>query len=861
MSAWEQHVKIGRQTNAKTAPGERNGYFDSKVLSRQHAEVWEEGGKIFIKDVKSSNGTFINGERLSPESVESEPFELKGDDIVEFGIDIVGEDNKTIIHHKVAARVVCVFNEQDVQVAARAEQHQQQQQYHQGAAGLHSGQPNPNSSAGTFNFAGAQQQRRTQLAQQGLTGMGGMGGNIRPPGKSGLSFELIFSRLQGELQKTKDTGMELQNLTSALGEIQDTLGGALPQDMPPPPHALPPVRPPQQQPPAGESSSAASANAASEAPAPVISRDTLLEIQTRLQDTQSSLASHVDKIRALETILAEQEALKREIRLLRDMMEIRERDPILVAAHPEQEAGREKDDHSLRKPRSNFDDDDDDDDDDDARSVATITDGRLERVDEEPEDSIEPEDRHHLDDAEIHDSDSETDEEKHRRREELGRPRTPEPTMGVHAAILNGASHRSRSPSQSQTENAAPAQPDTKEISEQLSTLSEQVRTVLAVKSVLEAQHVAAQVTIQALEKKVETLEAAVKTAQEHAVAAPLPPVQPPVTTINDEPKETLTDILSEWKKSVQGQWTSVQEEWSQERERLSRAREEFVVKTRQIDEGLERISGLESTVSAVQQTQTAHVSQLTTLQTWMSRVQEGTSWFQQHPHANGDSIKHGMRSGLVTPPSPPRSRSSDSSRYARRRRKRSSGAAARKAEANGNDADEGSSPSSSPASSPERNGSRSRSRERRGGRRGADSDADAVGSDDHLAHTHAHTRERTAQKLVTLLKKRVNVKEEEDDDDDVRMLALAGEMKTYISMLNPEKSLATPDPSVVDRASLSGSITSSVDPEEGDEPESEVRKKPVELEPVSLMNVQTAIGVLILGVATAAVVWRIKPE
>lgn len=41
-----QHVKIGRQTNAKTAPGERNGYFDSKVLSRQHAEVWEEGGKV-----------------------------------------------------------------------------------------------------------------------------------------------------------------------------------------------------------------------------------------------------------------------------------------------------------------------------------------------------------------------------------------------------------------------------------------------------------------------------------------------------------------------------------------------------------------------------------------------------------------------------------------------------------------------------------------------------------------------------------------------------------------------------------------------------------------------------------------------
>ena len=38
--------------------------------------------EIFIKDVKSSNGTFINQERLSPEGLESDPFELKTDDVV-----------------------------------------------------------------------------------------------------------------------------------------------------------------------------------------------------------------------------------------------------------------------------------------------------------------------------------------------------------------------------------------------------------------------------------------------------------------------------------------------------------------------------------------------------------------------------------------------------------------------------------------------------------------------------------------------------------------------------------------------------------------------------------------------------------
>jgi hypothetical protein len=36
------------------------------------------------------------------------------------------------------------------------------------------------------------------------------------PGSS-LSFELIFTQLQGELQKNKNTGMELQNLMNALG--------------------------------------------------------------------------------------------------------------------------------------------------------------------------------------------------------------------------------------------------------------------------------------------------------------------------------------------------------------------------------------------------------------------------------------------------------------------------------------------------------------------------------------------------------------------------------------------------------------------------------------------------------------------
>ncbi|KAL1796833.1 hypothetical protein ACET3X_005373 [Alternaria dauci] len=99
-------LRIGRQTNNKTIPTSLNGYFDSKVLSRQHAEVWaDRQGKIWIRDVKSSNGTFVNGSRLSQENRDSDPHELREQDMLELGIDIVSEDQKTIVHHKVAARV------------------------------------------------------------------------------------------------------------------------------------------------------------------------------------------------------------------------------------------------------------------------------------------------------------------------------------------------------------------------------------------------------------------------------------------------------------------------------------------------------------------------------------------------------------------------------------------------------------------------------------------------------------------------------------------------------------------------------------------------------------------------------------
>ncbi|KAI0254551.1 SMAD/FHA domain-containing protein, partial [Lactifluus subvellereus] len=65
--------------------------FKSKVVSRAHAEVWcEAGGKFFIKDTKSSSGTFLNHVRLSPANQDSRSFELKDGDTLQLGVDYQG---------------------------------------------------------------------------------------------------------------------------------------------------------------------------------------------------------------------------------------------------------------------------------------------------------------------------------------------------------------------------------------------------------------------------------------------------------------------------------------------------------------------------------------------------------------------------------------------------------------------------------------------------------------------------------------------------------------------------------------------------------------------------------------------------
>jgi len=65
--------------------------FKSKVVSRGHAEIWcENGGTFFLRDTKSSSGTFLNHIRLSAPGVESRPHRIKDGDVVQLGVDYQG---------------------------------------------------------------------------------------------------------------------------------------------------------------------------------------------------------------------------------------------------------------------------------------------------------------------------------------------------------------------------------------------------------------------------------------------------------------------------------------------------------------------------------------------------------------------------------------------------------------------------------------------------------------------------------------------------------------------------------------------------------------------------------------------------
>ncbi|KAI8334673.1 hypothetical protein BC941DRAFT_431845 [Chlamydoabsidia padenii] len=208
--------RIGRQSNAKTIPRTLNGYFDSKVLSRNHALLWlGETGGVWIKDTNSSNGTFLNGLRLSAELQESEPYELKTGDRIEFGIDITGDDG-SILYHKVACDV-SIFNiavEQmdplilkDFNITngyASLFPTSEMESSHQ-----RRGSTSSTSSASTISYHSGKNLINDHTSNSSMN-------------KRNKDWEMLIDQLEGELKRSQQVEKELREMKEAIGEMDKT---------------------------------------------------------------------------------------------------------------------------------------------------------------------------------------------------------------------------------------------------------------------------------------------------------------------------------------------------------------------------------------------------------------------------------------------------------------------------------------------------------------------------------------------------------------------------------------------------------------------------------------------------------------
>lgn len=355
---------------------------------------------------------------------------------------------------------------------------------------------------------------------------------------------------------------------------------------------------------------------------PAIPPTALSDLQTQLHETQASLASHVDKIRELEGLLKEQESIKRDVSELRQFIHFNR--------------------HSTQSEQS-------DDDDDDARSIVTVVPHELATVAEEDEEQEKEAEAGQSREQEtsqpraekVRDVEEDAeDAERRQRQEELGRPRTPEPaSLGMGADLFTDAKHP---PQYAQSAELLDA------LNSRLLLLSNQFESFMTLTTSLQAQHDAAQSTILNLQAKVVELEDKVKTSQsgqEDVISASISAATAVVASAfaardaqtpskSDTEKATLEQLMTDWKKNVDGQWSSMREEWSEERARLAKASEEWEAKIKQVDSKL-------ATLNAVSGPPLA------------SGPDE---------HRNGN-----LRHVLATPPSP-RSLSSDSRRSSRRK-------------------------------------------------------------------------------------------------------------------------------------------------------------------------------------------------
>lgn len=506
-------------------------------------------------------------------------------------------------------------------------------------------------------------------------------------------------------------------------------------------------------------------------------------------------------------MLAEHDAIKREVTSLRETLEETQRSSISPPnGHAHHAHGQAGEHHEGQQHHSAFEEGDEDvHDDDDVRSIATIVPHELERVEEEDEEAAAL-------------AEAAEDEERRRRREELGRPRTPEPTgMGMEDDEHEHRAARRRSAGFTEISLNRASSPKHDDMTDRLATLASQLETALELSRALQSQHAQAQDTINVLQEKVAALEGRAQATEErvetHSETIEVLRTAPLVGSADTAERESLTEMVTEWKKNVEGRWGGVQEAWESERDRLRKASDEWERRAREVETSVQGAVGR--------------------LDAGLKRID---SWAREHAVTNGDA-KPGH--GLVTPPSP-RSLSSHSSRSRNRRRR-----------------------------------SRSASRGRSSSRSG--SSGETTGASDVLADSGASEGASSLATSFSESPKRASMPkwgglpDDDDDDSDVPpayrpdSTATAPKAEKLRAKSPGQQFPLTPKPSFDVRGDLSK--------QNGDA--AAKRRSPdgvsslgivlsLRLTIILLQNIgqyTAAVGIVMLSVAAAAVVYRVKPE
>lgn len=219
-------LKLGRQTNSRTSASPDNGFFDSRVLSRQHAELWadKDTGKVWLKDCKSSNGTYINKQRLSSENTESEPFELKKNDLIDLGIDIACDDNSSLVYKKISARIDRI-SMMPLHVAPPPQQNQSSQgsqpklSRNPSLTTLKGDDRQPDSKGYVSSIFGAPDASLETMAlnhsKNSITGL-----SMKTEMLQNLEFELATKRLVTEIRSIRTDTAKLESVKNMLEDIR-----------------------------------------------------------------------------------------------------------------------------------------------------------------------------------------------------------------------------------------------------------------------------------------------------------------------------------------------------------------------------------------------------------------------------------------------------------------------------------------------------------------------------------------------------------------------------------------------------------------------------------------------------------------